>query len=90
MLKKLLLLTVLISFNIITIAPPGLVFADSQTSQIRQINSEMASVNNKIEQIEDEIKKLSSQIAETAEEKRTLSSAIHQLNLTRNQLLKEK
>ena len=64
MLKKLLLLTVLISFNIITIAPPGLVFADSQTSQIRQINSEMASVNNKIEQIEDEIKKLSSQIAE--------------------------
>ena len=53
MLKKLLLLTVLISFNIITIAPLGRIFADTQTSQIRQINSEMASVNNKIEQIEE-------------------------------------
>jgi murein DD-endopeptidase MepM/ murein hydrolase activator NlpD len=89
--KKLLSLIVLISLNIVYIFPLGMVFADYQTDkQVKQINNEMANVNNKIEEIEEEIKRLNSQIAETNEEKKTLSNAINQLNLTRNQLLKQK
>jgi len=88
--KKLLSLIVLISLNITAIIPFGFIFADQTDKQIKQINSEMANVNDKIEEIEEEIKRLNSQITETAEEKKTLSSAIYQLNLTRNQLLKEK
>ncbi len=91
MLKKLSFFIVLISFNILSIAPLGFIFADSVTDrQVKQINSEMTNVNNKIDEIEKEIKKLNSQIAETALEKKTLSNAIAQLNLTKNQLLKEK
>lgn len=89
--KKIIFSLILFSFGLFFLAPNEAVFADqSVNQQIQNINAEMKNVNKKIDEIEKEIKLLNSQLAETAEEKKTLSSAIQELNLTRNQLLKEK
>ncbi len=89
--KKITTGLILLSLSVFSLAPVGATFAQQNLNQqIQNINSEMRNVNRKIEEIEKEIKFLSSQLAETAEERKTLSSAVQELNITRNQLLKEK
>lgn len=55
-----------------------------------EVKEQIKQANEQILKIEKEIATLSKQIAETAEEKKSLSNAIKELNLKKNQLVKER
>lgn len=55
-----------------------------------EVKEQIKQTNEQILKIEKEIAALSKQIAETAEEKKSLSNAIKELNLKKNQLVKER
>lgn len=55
-----------------------------------EVKNQIKETNKQIEAIEKEIASLSNKISKTATEKASLAKAIKELNLTRNQLIKEK
>lgn len=55
-----------------------------------EVKEQIKNTNEEILKIEQEIRILSNQIAKTTEEKKTLSNAVKELNLKRNQLVKER
>lgn len=55
-----------------------------------EVKEQIKKTNEQISKIEKEIEALSKQIADTAQEKNTLANTIKELNLKRNQLIKER
>lgn len=79
------LISTILAITVLVIVPS---FSVALTAS--EVKEQIKQTNEQILKIEKEIATLSKQIAETAEEKKSLSNAIKELNLKKNQLVKER